>query len=205
MKTLAFFFAMMVTGLFGEVEPVKLASLVVNGREYKQASITKFNVSLCRVVHSTGAARIPMKLLSKELQDKLGYSAEEERLEAEIAKKVEMERAEKAYYDALPFERFWVSENTKEGLIVGNFVSYTIGGGSVATSMGRVGGGGGSYISKGKEVWERDYKYSFIPHTEKTKGFACEHEFQAKIRKDGTLRLDEQTVVEKLQIIQIKD
>lgn len=207
MKTLAFFFAL-VTAAFADapvkVEPIKVASLVVNGREYKQASITKFNVSVCRVVHSDGAARIPMNLLSSDLQKKLGYDPEEERVERENSLIAEAARKQQAILDAIPFTRFWVSENNKDGLIVGNFTSRTVGGGAITGGLGRVGGGGNVYVSEGKTILERGYEYSFIPHTDTTKNMACESEFEAKVTHDGTIRIDEDTVVAKYKILEIK-
>ena len=201
MKSLAVLLALMLP-VFSQ-EPIKVDSLSVNGREYKQASIVKFDDTIARVTHASGAARIPMKLLPEDIQKQLGYDPTAEKKALEAWAKAEQEKLAKAQLDSIPATRFWVSENTPDGLIVGGFEKVTGPSRIIASSMSRVGGGGSSTVIPGKTTWERTDKFFFIPHTKETIDFPCDHEFEAKTQRAGTQRLDESEVVEKLNIISI--
>lgn len=201
MKSLAVLLAL-VLPVFSQ-SPIKLDSLTVNGREYKQASIVKLDDTLARVTHSAGAARIPMKLLSEDLKKQLGYdpTAEKKALDAWV--KSEQEKAGKQQIADIPFTRFWVSENTPQGLVVGGFEEVTAPSRIISSSTSRVGGGGSSYVIPGKTTWERTIKFSFIPHTKDTTEIPCDQEFQAKTQPDGTQRISDTEVLPKLKIISI--
>lgn len=210
MKTLAFFFALISSFVFAAepiAEPIKIPTLTVNRREYKKASVTKLDARLARVVHESGAARIPMELLPAELQTQLGFdavaAAAEKAVAAEEQRKLDEAAARKKAVDKLPAVKFWVLSNTEEGLVVGNFeefkVSYRGSGGSSLSSVG--GGGGGGVGGYTKTTMERGDVYSFIPHTAETRNLTLDQEFHAKVQEAGTKRLDEETVVKNYQIL----
>jgi archaellin len=203
MKTLAFFFVLMV--LFLEAgEPLKFDSLVINGREYETGNIVKVDEITVLVTHSSGSARIPIASLSADLQKSLGYDPAAAKKFVDDVEKSERERKERAKLNAIVLTRFWVSENLQTGLVVGNFTEVTTGGGFIGTSGSRTGNGGGGYFLKGKTTLERADEFFFIPHNRETRSFVEDHEFLARVLKDGTYRLDSSTVVTKFKLVSLE-
>lgn len=191
MKTLAFFFALMAPCFC--IEPIKPVSFTLRGFEYKNSTLKKLDENTALVVHASGSSRIPINLLSAELQTQLGYNAVAAAKEFEEQQKIDKAAEQQRMIAAIPYTKFWVSQNTNLGLIVGNFEKVeTSSGYSAGMSMSRFGGGGSnpSYGST-KTTWERGESLSWIPHTPETRNLLDDSEFRARVLDDGTIRLPE--------------
>lgn len=204
MKPLAFSFLLITCGI---AQQATAPSLTVGTRIYTDATVTLENPQTALIRHDSGTARVPAADLPPALQNQLGYdpaAAQQHRqATAEKTATVTNQRAEAAAFQNSHLQKFEISLNTPEGLIVYNY-KRTVSHQPLPTTLSRAGGGG-----KARTIEEINYTplftRSFIAHTAETRALPVGQIFFAKAIETGTKRLDETDLVtvKKIQAIRL--
>ncbi|MES2923720.1 MAG: hypothetical protein V4819_19350 [Verrucomicrobiota bacterium] len=205
MKTLALFFAL-ITAAIAVEESVKLPELTVGGKTYKAVTISLTTPCEAKIQHEDGSRLLDAVTLPEELRKRLGYDPEKAAVAAEVMKKDKADQDMKLAIGEIHPIRFWVSKNGKHALLVGTFkkVTRVSGGGSMATSLGRVGGGGYSPSKPNKvTTMEKDQTLAWIDHSPATRDMLVGSEFNARVVKDGTVRINGDKLVTKYKLLAI--
>lgn len=189
MKTLAFFFALMLSPLHAAEDAIKLPELTIKGETYKAVTVTLGAPNEAKIQHQDGSRFINPMLLSEDLRKRLGYDPAEAAKAAEIQKAAAKEDAKREAIQALPVTRFWVLKNGKRGLIIGDFKFEAGGAPAAGTGLSRIGGGGNAKPSPA--AWHRGNTLAFIPHNGETLDLLNDTEFKARVQNDGTVWLTE--------------